>query len=65
MQRLWRWASLDKIKKLTEAQNLIRDSLKIRSRYEGLALVAHSDITPCSHYSSFEHVELDCPVMAI
>ena len=56
---------LDKIEKLTEAQNLIMDSLKIWLGSNGLALVSHSDVSSCSHCSSFEHVELDCPVMAI
>ena len=56
---------LDKIEKLTEAQNLIMDSLKVRPGSDGLALVSHIDVSPCSHCSSFEHVELDCPVMAI
>ena len=56
---------LDKIEKLTEAQNLIMDSLKIRPCFDGLALVSHSDVSPYSHCSNIEHVELDCPVMAI
>ena len=56
---------LDKIEKLMEAQNLIMDSLKIRPGSDGLAPVSHVDVSPCSHCSSFEHVELDCPVMAI
>ena len=56
---------LDKIEKLTEAQNLIMDSLKIRPGSDGLVLVSHVDVSPCLHCSSFEHVELDCPVMAI
>ena len=56
---------LDKIKKLTEAQNLIMDSFKVRPGSDGLAPVSHVDISPCLHFSSFEHVELDCPVMAI
>ena len=56
---------LDKIEKLTEAQNLITDSLKIRPGSDGLALVSHVDVLPCSHCSNFEHVELDCPLMAI
>ena len=56
---------LDKIEKLTEAQNLIMSSLNIRPGSDGLAPVAHSDVSPCSHCSSFEHVELDCPLMAI
>ena len=56
---------LDKIKKLTEAQNLIIDSLKIQPSSDDLAPISHSDVSPCSHCSSFEHVELDCPVMEI
>ena len=30
-----------------------------------MLLVSHVDVSPCSHCSSFEHVELDCPVMEI
>ena len=56
---------LDKTKKLTDAHNLIMDSLKIRSSSDALAPVSHRDVSPCSHCSSFEHVELDCPVMEI
>ena len=56
---------LDKIEKLTEAQNLIMDSLKIRPGSDGLTLVSHVDVSPCSYCSSFERVELDCPVMEI
>ena len=56
---------LDKIEKLTEAQNLIMDSLKIQPGFDGLAPVSHGDVSPCSHCSSFEHIELDCPVMPI
>ena len=56
---------LDKIEKLTEAQNLIMDSLKFRPGSDGLAPVSHVDVSPCSHCSSFEHVEMDCPVMAM
>ena len=54
-----------KLTHIFKAQNLIMDSLKIRSSSDGLALVAHIDVSPCSHCSSFEHVELDCPMMAI
>ena len=56
---------LDKIEKLTEAQNLIMDSLKIQPGSNGLAPVSHVNVSSCSHCSNFEHVELDCPVMAI
>ena len=41
------------------------DLLKIRPGSDGLAPVSHVDVSLCSHCSSFEHVELDCPVMAI
>ena len=56
---------LDKIEKLTVAQNLIMDSLKIRPGSDGLALVSYSYVSLHSHCSNVEHVELDCPVMAI
>ena len=41
------------------------DSLKILPGSDGLGLVSQIDVSPCSHCSSFEHVELDCPLMAI
>ena len=56
---------LDKIEKLTEAQNLIMDSLKIRLGSDGLTLVSLIDVSPCWYCNSFEHVELDWPVIAI
>ena len=56
---------LDKIEKLKEAQSLIMDSFKIQSGSDGLVQVSHVDVSPCSHCSSFKHVELDCPMMAI
>ena len=56
---------LDKIEKLTEAHNLIMDLLKIRPGSDGLVSVSHVDVSSCSHCSSFEHVELDCLMMAI
>ena len=48
---------LDKIEKLTEAHKLIMDLLKIIPGSDGLASVSHIDVSPCSHCSSFEHVE--------
>ena len=56
---------LDKIEKLIEAHNLIMDLLKIRPGSHGLAPVSHSDVSPYSRCSNVEHVEFDCPVMAI
>ena len=41
------------------------DSLKSRPGSDGLAPVSHVDVSSCLHCSSFENVELDCPVMAI
>ena len=41
------------------------DSLKIPQGSDGLAAVSHVDVSPCSHCSSFEHVELDFLAMAI
>ena len=40
---------LDKIENLVEAQNLIMDSLKIRSSSESLALSAPIDASLCAH----------------
>ena len=56
---------LDNIKKLAKAQNLIMDSLNIRPGFDGLPPISHSNVSLYSHCSSFEQVELDCPVMAI
>ena len=56
---------LDKFENLTEAHNLIMDLLKIRLGFDGLTLVSQIGVSPCSHFSSLEHVELDCPMMAI
>ena len=44
---------------------MIIDSHRIRPGSHGLAPISHIDVSLYSHYSSFEHVELDCPVMAI
>ena len=41
------------------------DSLKIQAGFDGFVPVSHIDVSSCSHSSSFEHVELGCPVMAI
>ena len=51
---------LEIIDKMAEVQNLLLDRLNIRNGSEGLA-----PISPCATRSRFNHVELDCPVMAI
>ena len=43
---------LDKIDKLTKAQNLMMDSPEIRPGSNGLVPVSHVDVSPCSHCSN-------------
>ena len=56
---------LEKIEKMAEVQNLLLDRFHIRHGSEGLAPVALQEASPCAHYSRFDHVEMDCPIMAI
>ena len=56
---------LEKISKMAEAQNLLLNLFHIRKGSEGLAPVALKEASSCSHYSRLDHVELDCPIMAI
>ena len=56
---------LKRIDKMAEVQNLLLDRLNIRNGSEGLAPVSLQEESPCATCSRFDHVELDCPVMAI
>ena len=56
---------LERIDKMAEVQNLLLNRLNIRNGSEGLAPVSLQDASPCATWSRFDHVELDCPVMAI
>ena len=56
---------LEKIDKMAEVQNLLLDRFHIRHGCEGLAPVALQEASPCAHCSRFDHVEMDCPIMAI
>ena len=56
---------LERIDKMAEVQNLLLDRLNIRNDSEGLAPVSLQEASPCVTCSRFDHVELDCPVMAI
>ena len=56
---------LEKIKKMAEIQNLLLDRFYIRNGSEGLAPVALQQASPCAHCSRLDHVEMDCPIMAI
>ena len=56
---------LERIDKMAEVQNLLLDWLNIRNGFEGLAPVSLQEASPCTTCSRFNHVELDCPVMAI
>ena len=56
---------LERIKKIIEVQNLLLDRFNICYSYEGLVLVSLQEAAPCAYCSRFDHVELDCPIMAI
>ena len=55
---------LKRIDKMAEVQNLLVDRFNIRNGSEGLAPVSLQEVSPCATCSRFDHVELDCPVMA-
>ena len=56
---------LERIDKMAEVQNLLLDRLNICNGSEGLAPVSLQEASPCANCSRFDHIELDCPVMAI
>ena len=56
---------LEIINKMAEVQNLLLDRLNICNGSEGLAPVSLQEASPCATCSRFDHVELDCPLMAI
>ena len=56
---------LGRIDKMVEVQNLLLDRLNIRNGSQGLAPVLLQEASPCTNCSRFDHIELDCPVMAI
>ena len=56
---------LERIDKMAEVQNLLLDRLNIRDGSEGLTPVSLQEALPCANCSRFDHIELDCPIMAI
>ena len=56
---------LEKIDKMAQVQNLLLDRFHICSGSEGLAPVALQEASPRAHCSCLDHVEMDCPIMAI
>ena len=56
---------LKRIEKMAEVQNSLLDRLNIRNGSKGLTLVSLQEASPCVTCSRFDHVEFDCPVMAI
>ena len=56
---------LERIDKMAEVQNLLLDRLNICNGSKGLTLVSLQEASPCATCSRLDHVELDCPVMAI
>ena len=56
---------LERIDKMAEVQNLLLDRFNIRNGSTGLAPVSLQEASPCATCSRFDHIELDCLVMAI
>ena len=56
---------LERIDKMAEVENLLLDRLNIRNGSEGHAPVSLQEASPCANCSRFDHIELDCPMMAI
>ena len=56
---------LERIDKMARIQNLLLDRLNIRNGSEGLAPVSLQEALSCANCSRFDHIELDCHVMAI
>ena len=56
---------LEKIDKMAKVQNLLLDRFHIRNGSEGLAPVALQEASSCAHCSRLNHIEMDCPIMAI
>ena len=56
---------LERIDKMAEVHNLLLDRLNICNVFEGLSPVSLQEVLPCANCSRFDHIELDCPLMAI
>ena len=56
---------LERIDKMVEVQNLLLDRLNIHNGSEGLSPLSLQEALPCVNSSIFDHIELECPVMAI
>ena len=56
---------LERLDRMAEVQNLLLNKLKIKNGSEGLAPATHDEMADCAPYSSFEHVEIECPVMPV
>ena len=56
---------LKRIYKMAEVQDLLLDRLNICNGSEGLTPISLQEASLCGSCSRFDHIELDCPVMAI
>ena len=56
---------LERMDKMVAVKNLLLDRLNIRNGSKGLDPVSLHEVSPCANCSRFDHVKLDCPVMAI
>ena len=56
---------LERIDKIAEVYNLLLDRVNIRNGSEGLTPISLQEVSSCANCSRFNHVELECPIMAI
>ena len=56
---------LERIDKMIEVQNPLLNQLNILNGSEGLAPISLQEASLCANCSRFNHIKLDCPVMAI
>ena len=56
---------LERIDIMAEVKNLLPDWLNIHNGSKGLTPISLQEASPCANCSRFDHIELDCPIMAI
>ena len=56
---------LERIDKMTKVHNLLLDRLIICNGSEGPTHVSLQEVSPCANCSRFDHIELECSVVAI
>ena len=56
---------LKRIDKMAEVHNPLLDRHTIRNGFEGLVTVSLQEVVTCANCSRFDHIKLECLVMAI